>query len=270
MDPKASNFDPLAEKYGECVYNTSPTTPVDTSTSIPYGKVKVTFVPYANGAPFHLNENFKDNMNRNFMLSIFKFYVSNVKFVSAANKTPIKDVSLVDFDTSAPATPGVPRFFSYFEVDSIPIGDFSDIYMGFGVDPEVNEEYKNTAYPSGHPLNTTYNDMGWGWAAKYKFAVIEGRLDTDSNTIYDKSIFWHTGLSQLYRFGVIPAARLKVMKGQTTSIQLKVDVVALFSGMDIGTNQGQSHTGTPDDIISSSYIQTNLSKAVTVLGITYE
>ena len=40
MDPKASNYDPLAERYGECVYNT-PILPPVPEPSVEYGKVKV-------------------------------------------------------------------------------------------------------------------------------------------------------------------------------------------------------------------------------------
>ncbi|MCB0481953.1 MAG: hypothetical protein KDC83_11015 [Flavobacteriales bacterium] len=271
MDPKASNYDPFAERYGECTYAPDvPVVPGDTTKPKNYGSVKFVFNAEANGKPFSLNENFKDNKNRNFLFSIFKFYVSNVKFVVGSNKVLVKDVALLDYDTSTPASPGIPRFYSYFESDSVEVGEFSDIYLGFGVDPELNEEYRNTSYPTEHPLNTTYNKMGWGWAGKYIFTMVEGRLDTDSNTIYDESIFWHTGLSELYRFAVIPANGVKVLKGQTTTVNLKLDVVKLFEGLDIGTFEGKTHTEEGAPKVVASTFQTNLSRAVSLQGITYE
>ena len=196
--------------------------------------------------------------------------MSSIKLADKAIKSEISDVELIDFDTNASISPNCPTWNSYFEKDSVLVGSFNELFIGFGVEPERNEEYLNAAYPNTHPLNTTCNDMGWGWRDKYKYTMIEGNLDTDSNASYDYNLFWHTGLSDLYRFRSIAAPGIKVLKGQTTFINLKLDVLKLFEGLEISGKGGQTHTGNPADKVTAEIFQTNLSRAVELEGVTYE
>lgn len=272
MDPLAENYDPEAKKYGECVYSIHR----DTSTNPGEGvSFQIVFESKAGNDNFYLNSVYKTKSGRNFSATSLKYYISNVKLANnGENKLYVKDVELINHDTSKSLNPDIPTWDNVATSVVAGEGTFNEILVGFGVDIELNEAFEPNKYDSDHPLSTTYTGMGWGWADKYKFMLFEGNVDSTGDGTVDRSFYYHTGLSDLYRLGVISFDRAYTFnKGDLVTIYLTLDVQELIGDLKIETGlEGRSHTNlavldssrnVPTQKEISEIIQTNLSRAVT-------
>lgn len=260
QDPKALNYEPNANALGVCVYMPDTTTPK--------AKVMVVINPIINGQQLKLETTYKDQMDRNITFSLFKYYVSNLKFSNLkADKYDVCDVELIDYDVPV-ANSSRPTFDHIIEGE-VRVDQYNGIYLGLGVDPIKNEEYKPNDYPTEHPLNVLYNNMDWTWASKYKFFSVEGKIDSSSVT--EKAFFIHTGFSDLYRQQIISLKEpFQVKENMTTVVTLQLEVDKLFEGIDLATGEGQSHTENLEKKEISRKLQTNLAKYITFKGVEYQ
>ncbi|MGB0403271.1 MAG: MbnP family protein [Salibacteraceae bacterium] len=272
MDPNAENYDPEAKKYGECTYLIPTDTVTDPSQGVSF---ELVFNGKAGSQDFYLNTVYKTLSGRNFSATELKYFVSNVKLANNGDdKILIKDVELIDHDTSQSLNPAIPTWDNKANSVAAAIGTFNELIIGYGVDIELNEEFKPNQYDSDHPLNTTYTGMGWGWADKYKFMLFEGNVDSTQDGNVDRAFYYHTGLSDLYRLGVVRFDRAYTFKkGDVVTIYLTLDVPEMIGDLKIETSEeGRSHTNTAvldssRNVLTqkevSAIIQTNLSRNVT-------
>ena len=276
-DPEAKNYDPAAKYNSLCVYGDDPIVidtggvkPCDTCSASKFQKIEVTITPVIDGERVFLNRNYKDDRGRDLEFTFFKFYVSNVLFGTRSfSRIEIADVDLIDLDTSTFLSQTRTLYDNVIEGET-EAGTYNKIYLGCGVDPVFNEEYRPNDYPSDHPLNALYSGMDWTWESKYKFTSLEGSVDTDSNGVYDRPFFYHTGFSDLYRQVILNTGDFEVKEGVTTHVNLELDVSKLFEGLNIATKEGQSHTSGPQQLEYSRTLQTNLANNISFKGVTYE
>lgn len=268
MDPKAKNYDADAKKYSECIYeikNDSVVNPIEGVT------FKVVFKAMANGKDFYLGEKYMNTDNRGFNSSALKFYVSNVKLAkNDEEKVLLKDVELINYDTTKPLNPDIPFWDNQFEVVVKALGTFNQVYLGCGVDIELNEEFSPNKYAPSHPLSTLYTGMGWAWKDKYKFAVLEGQIDSSRNGTYDGTYLYHTGHSDLYRLAMLKMDKDYEFKaGEKYELELIVDVPKIFDGVKMeSSKENFSHTADDEQKAISEVLQTNLAKAISFSKIT--
>ncbi|UTW62563.1 hypothetical protein KFE98_21625 [bacterium SCSIO 12741] len=266
LDPAAENYDPLASRYGPCEYAT------DTGTVDPnLIDVKIHIEPLVKGSPFVLETVFQDSLNRNFKSSSFRFYVANVRLIdSDRNKRQVTKTELIDHNTFPPVPAGSPTWDKTIE-GRVTKGTYKELYMGFGVDAELNEEYRPLDYPTDHPLNTTYNGMGWSWKDKYRFAVIEGDIDSIGNGGTDRAYYIHTGYSDLYKFNSFDLGTpITFEVGKTYHLYFTQDILRVYSGLDMATEDGRSHTQNAEKKEISIKIQENLAQSLTFSRYTVE
>ncbi len=279
LDPTAINYDASAEYNSLCIYGSNAsvvpidtaTVPCDTCGPVKLHKVEISITPIANGKRFYSGTNYKDDQLRDFQITFFKYFVSNIKLGDKSTvKTGVADIELIDYDTSTFLSATRPIYDHIIEGEAS-AGMYNRIFLGLGVDPIWNEEYSPNDYPSDHPLNATYTNMDWTWETKYKFTSIEGNIDSDADGKYDRAFFMHTGFSDLYRQAIVrTGSEIEVKEGLTTFINLELDIVKVFEGLDIATKQGQTHTSGAEQLEFSRTIQTNMSKSITFVGVTYE
>jgi|TARA_B110000879_G_scaffold126775_1_gene167107 hypothetical protein len=276
LDPLATNYDATASYNSICFYSEKPVvipidTPIIPSDTNKLQKIKISITPMVNGKRFYFGTNYKDEQQRDFQITFFKYFVSNIKLGDRSiTKADIADIELIDYDTSTFLSATRPIYDHIIEGE-VKAGMYNRIFIGCGVDPIWNEEYSPNDYPSEHPLNTTYTNMDWTWQTKYKFTSIEGNIDSDADGRYDRAFFMHTGFSDLYRQAIVQAgSEIEVKEGLTTFIELELDIVKVFDGLDIATKQGQTHTNGAEQLEFSRTIQTNLAKNIKFVGVTYE
>ncbi len=138
------------------------------------------------GNTLNMNEETVDAGGRPIQFELFLFYLSNIYLKSSTgDEVLVKDVALLDFEEGVPGS----------ITAKIPEGEYTEMRVGFGLDSVYNNENPNDFAP-GHPLSYAANTH-WGWL-KYRFQMVEGRLDTDQNGSLEKTFAYHTGLDSLY------------------------------------------------------------------------
>lgn len=150
--------------------------------------LNITMKPTNKGVGIVKNGILKDVDNRNFLLTNFKFYVSNIELTDVNDiKTKINSVLLFDL--------GGNDYDIYYD---IPKGSYKSIAFGLGLDSTTNETNPN-AVDEDNPLSIsqgTYWDM-----LKYRFLVFEGKYDASEagNAAPLEPFALHIGTNQMYR-----------------------------------------------------------------------
>ena len=149
----------------------------NTSTGIAKGSVLIWFKGKVDNRNFLLNETYKHVKGWDYRLELVKFYISGIVFSS-------NDGSCLALDTVA--------FIDFYEnhLDSnttgalltieLPAGNYKGFNFLIGVDSAHNHSDPST-YNSDHPLSN-YKGTHWDWNSGYRFVMIEGKMDTTTNT----------------------------------------------------------------------------------------
>lgn len=138
------------------------------------------------------------------------------------------------------------------------IENLDSITFNIGIDYETNHA-DPAQYPSNHPLAPKDPDMHWGWAAGYKFVVIEGQNGPDM--IYE---------FQIHAFGDHLLTKVAVpVKGKSTSEKLSIELDANYqnamNNMDL--NKIVIVHGSNKDVIQlMKNFQTTIFKETSVLS----
>lgn len=150
----------------------------------------------------------------------------------------------------------------------MPVGNYSAIQFGIGVDDSRNTQsdpqaIPATDYPVDHPLNAAA-DMWWGWDPGYIFAKVEGRIDVNNNGSYsdmeDKVFSYHPGVSNLYRS--VELNKTIKLTTNAEEIVLTLDLVKLFDGVKF-IDQPVAHpngVGTPE-YVAAKYLMDNFPES---------
>lgn len=118
---------------------------------------------------FELEKKGKNNLEQEFTLSRFDYYISNIALHHDGNKvTKISDGYL--FLQSKKA---FSKYLGNYNIDQL---DSISFYIG--VDSITNHA-DPSLWPADHALAPKDPDMHWGWAAGYKFFVLEGHNGPD-------------------------------------------------------------------------------------------
>jgi len=83
-------------------------------------------------------------------------------------------------------------------------------------------------FSSSHPLSIAQNTY-WTWASKYKFFMLEGRVDTLGTQNPDVIFSYHSGFDSLYREITIPIEDLFVTS-DGDSLILEFDLGTAING----------------------------------------
>lgn len=86
-----------------------------------------------------------------------------------------------------------------YSLGSYDLDKANNVKMSFGVKKEDNIDQDPSKYGPLHPLGPKDPSMHWGWAAGYRFWVVEGVVDHDNDGIYDKSFQYHVLGDEAFR-----------------------------------------------------------------------
>tara|TARA_B100000900_G_C20511616_1_gene688263 strand:- start:358 stop:1104 length:747 start_codon:yes stop_codon:yes gene_type:complete len=131
---------------------------------------------------------YDDYMGRKFRIELLKFYFSNcVLEKQDGTLVPIVDVALVDYASTSPLS---------IDID-VETGNYINLHFAVGLDSLMNFSDPSD-FDSSHPLSIS-NNTYWSWASKYKFFMLEGRVDSQSDGIADATFSYHSGFNSFYR-----------------------------------------------------------------------
>ena len=110
-----------------------------------------------------------------------------------------------------------------------PIGDYTGISMGIGLD-SIQNNLEPTSFPSEHPLSADQNTWWSAWD-KYRFVMIEGRIDGDSSGTLDDIFGYHTGHDICYREKEF-TKNFSITTNSKTQLNFTIEMNDLFFGDD--------------------------------------
>ena len=221
------------------------------------GTVEIRFNPTINGSSFLMNQEFTGPNNLKMRYETFKFYLSQIQLSNGTSILGSKDVALIDFSLSN-------NSFT-FEANE---GVIKQIHFGVGLNKDLNgtnnPSFTPTIYPNNHPLSI-YKGMYWTWANGYIFSMLDGRIDTSAaqNQVPNYTFFYHSGLDTLYSSYSIAGFNSAVVKGQKTTIDLKIELNDVFRSDTDTINMKQDYfTHTTDNLNLAKKVITNLGNAI--------
>jgi len=179
--------------------------------------------------PLVYDQEYTYDTDKKIKIELVKFYISKPALRNAAGDwVPFgSEYFLVDL--------GHPTF----SAGKMPVGNYSAIRFGVGVDNSRNiqsdpQAIPATDYPNDHPLNAA-SDMYWSWATGYIFVKVEGRIDANNNGSYidveDKTVSYHPGVPELFRS--IQLEKSITVGSEAVQPELTLNVEALFTGIDL-------------------------------------
>ena len=155
-------------------------------------------------------------------MELLKFYLSNWTLEKQSGELiSIDQINLFDFSLEEAQNLET-------EIDT---GTYVNLHFSVGLDSITNLS-DPAEFESTHPLSIAQNTY-WTWASKYKFFMLEGRIDTSGGWQPNQIFSYHTGFNDSYREVSIPLNNLYL---DTTgdSLQLTLDLDKLING-DMGT-----------------------------------
>jgi len=184
------------------------------------------FTAFTNGDTLVYKKEFKDPLNRTMRIEKLIHYVSNIYLINENSSTLIKDVELIVYENNGTPDPGNSR--QMIKV-SVPIGNYTAIKFGLGLDPVMNSSDPNSFEPE-HPLSSDQN-MYWSTWLQYRFSIIDGRIDLDNDGILNDVFSIHPGFNETYFEKTFDKA-ISIEAGKENALSFTLEVNELFFGND--------------------------------------
>jgi len=132
--------------------------------------------------------------------------------------------------------------------------------MFIGIDSVRNH---NDPMLAPAPLNNAAMHWGWNPTAGYKFAVIEGRVDSDGNGVIDGAddIFQYHLATDPLRTEVVLEPDVDIFPGETFNMKVEIDMQQILTNVDVKNNLD---THTNNEPALAAQLMSNLAAAISV------
>lgn len=163
--------------------------------------------------------------NKKVQLSRAEFYISEVELQHPdGTLLPLSDQYLL-VNANAPATE--------FALGSWAVAAVHGATLHLGVPQSVNHA-DPAAWPASHPLAPQNPAMHWGWAAGYRFMVLEGKVDNNGDGVPETDFTFHSLGDALYK--TIELTGMKSAENGVLHLHFKLDYAQLFKGLTMTGN----------------------------------
>jgi hypothetical protein len=195
--------------------------------------------PMVSSKPLNFYSAFTTATGQKFTLSMFRYYVSNIRLMKADGS---------EFKVDGKYLLVTPSTADY-SIGQVPIGDYKGIKFCVGIDSATNHS-DPTIYPTTNPLAIQSPAMHWSWNAGYIFTMIEGSCDTTVNSTdtlkfgqYSHGMFFHLGMDMLYR-SVNLSSSFSVNSENAKVLTIQSDINKFFTNIDLKKENGTHTMGT--------------------------
>lgn len=226
------------------------------------GTVDLQFTANYDGQPLVMLDKYEYNDSLDVLFQRFNFYIAHIELVpeGATNGEMLREIDFVDFDAHDNADDAING--DWLNLTEVPEGRYTKIRFGLGVPADLNATGE-TDYPDSHPLgNDSHYWSAWG---SYIFTMINGKVDTDGDGIFDdSSILYHTGADETYRTVELPID-IEVKDQGNAVISLGINLHELFregaTYMDILANPA---THDISNLATANAVMTNFQNAIQI------
>ena len=160
------------------------------------GSVLIRFKGKVDNRNFLLNESYKHVKGWDYRLESVKFYISSIIFTDDKGiGHPLDTVAYIDFYENHLDSNTTGALLSL----DLPEGSYTGLRFLIGIDSANNHSDPST-YSTDHPLSN-YKGTHWDWNSGYRFVVIEGKMDTTTNSsgTLSHGFSYHIGFDTLAR-----------------------------------------------------------------------
>lgn len=223
----------------------------------PKGNLDIALTLSNAGVPVGLNEEVTLASGYKVNLSNMRIYISSIKGIKAnGDEVDFKDVALLDLKELRGTSMQVKA------------QQYTGLKIGLGLNPALNSSEPST-FVDENPLSS-FQGMYWSML-KYRFAVIEGRVNSVSNPLATDELFtYHTGTDAAYRETSINYS-FDVSEDQlsTTVLTLTVELDELFNGNggDLEPTTNNSTHSQPSEMGLTNKIMDNLKGSLFIEGV---
>jgi hypothetical protein len=212
------------------------------------GTLKITFKNTVKGNPMLLfATNYTNGFSEQYIITKFKYYVSNISISNAATAVSVNEYHLIDQDNPSSLS---------FNID-IPVSTYSTINFLLGVDSARNVSGAQTG--ALDPLN----DMFWTWNSGYIMAKMEG--NSPQSPVVNNKVEYHIGgfagannvLKNISLLIPVPSLDpIQVREGKTSEVFIEADFNKWWQGtydLKIAVSPAVTHPGATAKSISNNY-----------------
>ena len=180
------------------------------------GKVTLEFENVVGDSPLELNSPtpYVTPSNEDFKVTIFRYYISNIKLKGANGTEFIQPESYYLLDQAREAS-------LKFTIPDVPVGNYDSLTFILGVDAARNAAGAQTGA-------LAISDMFWTWDTGYIFTKLEG----SSTKPLNKALIFHIGGISNIKV-VRPAMNnrvIQVRESRTPGVHVRADVLRMFTG----------------------------------------
>ena len=180
------------------------------------GKVTMVFENVVGDEPLVLNRTapYLTPSNEDFKVTIFRYYISNIKLKRADGKEFIQPESYYLLDQARDAS-------LKFTIPDVPVGNYNSLTFTLGVDAARNTGGAQTGA-------LAISDMFWTWDTGYIFTKLEG----SSTKAPNKALIFHIGGTANVKI-VEPNMNnrvIQVRESRTPGVHVRADVLRMFTG----------------------------------------
>jgi hypothetical protein len=186
--------------------------PIEAPPSGPVLRIRI--VPEWEGQPFQPFTEYRAPGNIRFQAEMVRFYLSDIRAVSATGEQPLSAVKLLKIGSGS----------SRIDLFA-PEGTWLGLRAGLGL-PDALNSTNAALYGDEHPMSVN-TGMYWSWASGYKFVLFDGRFDPDplgtGPLLSPFSV--HTGMDTCYTtVELFPPLPFSTRMGEVTELTLRVKV----------------------------------------------
>jgi hypothetical protein len=192
------------------------------------------------------NNQYFNDLNEQFQVTTFKYYVSNVKLIKKDGTSYAEPESYHLLNEATAAS-------KHFHLEDIPYGEYTGIEFLVGVD-----EARNTTGAQTGALDPA-NDMFWSWTTGYIMAKLEGLSSSSTQT--DNKFRYHIGGFTGDNNGIRTiklnfASNMVISSGAVGEVEMKADVKKWFgSNLSIASTSDVMMVGPTSRKIADNYAQ---------------
>lgn len=167
------------------------------------------------GEKFITNKVYTNSEGINYKVVHLYYYMCGFKF----DDTNIDKYVLANADSSR------------HKLGDLNIQSINKLNISYGVSSFDNIGVDPNTFPSDHPLAPQNQTMHWGWAAGYRFWLVDGFSDPDGDGVFNKSFQYHVLGNEAFRkleFDVNTKSKNGVL-----DLNIDFDIQKLLSTIDM-------------------------------------
>ncbi len=188
---------------------------------------------------------------------VYQFHINEIKFSNIMYY--MMNIELIDNNGNSIICPEkyhlIDAHKSEYQLGNVNIENINSIKFNIGVDKETNHS-DPSLWPNDHPLSLEYSIMHWGWAAGYRFVLLDGFV----NDIFNRwlnGFQYHLVGNQYFSTVSLNNVQPTITENQII-IELNVELALVLDNVNVASNNFIHGSGGANDVIANNIKNKNV------------